>query len=542
MKQVIVFFLVMILLLPISFAIANIYSGDVITGTNKVLSDGTFGFTYEPDSKKAFVTTPTINMIVPLGDCRSNSAFKVCVKSADYYDKNVTTYVFYYKLGVDIYKLTGALSAATTMDINPLMPGQTAIITIKITNPTDFDATKVDYAEDFMPLTLKNIVGCDFDGSRLKWSGIIKANYFKTCTANAAAKDGGSFSFAGTLNFFDGFGPASQNTDTLSVTVKPKQLQVNQLADKYIEVNQPFYINVSLANINPDAMLHTLLTIDLPGSIVLLKRPEGFSTGISTFGKNFVLGVGSSASYSLYLKALTGGSAAIKQRFEYSVRDISDFAENFTVINAVEPKPIINFTVLYNPAIPGQTDVIIVKLANPSQSFGFTGIKANLNVPFSADLYGSLDKLAAQDSSAIISNQVVIPRNINFAALNNTLVMNLNLEYILNGAAKYINNSYMLKIDSSIDVTNASAQPTRGNYSAAAQPPANFTRKELFVPNVEIINESMPAKAPFNLFDRKILLMIGIIIFIIIGVPLIISKLKPKINKNPESNTQDKNK
>src|SRR3989338_3791803 len=101
-----------LLIIPIAFAETKIYSGNVMTDTEKAIEGGIFKFSYDEYANKVFVQTPTTNLIIDNGACKPNAVFKVCINRANFSYKNITTYQSYYELNVDIYKMTGSLTAA----------------------------------------------------------------------------------------------------------------------------------------------------------------------------------------------------------------------------------------------------------------------------------------------------------------------------------------------------------------------------------------------------------------------------------------------
>ena len=143
MKKLIIFFSILILLLPIATAETLIFSGKVITDTDKIINNGIFRFTYDDKNNKVFAQTPAGNLIVENGFCRLNSLFKVCINRANFSYKNITTYVYYYELDLNVYKLTGSLSAASKLTPNTLLQGESSEFIMTITNPTDFEITNI---------------------------------------------------------------------------------------------------------------------------------------------------------------------------------------------------------------------------------------------------------------------------------------------------------------------------------------------------------------------------------------------------------------
>src|SRR3989344_1456292 len=148
MKKSLMLLLIVFIIIPVAFAETSIFSDNVITDSYLNLAEGTFRFTYDAEGNQTFVVTPTINMIIQNGECKSNGVFKVCINSADYYDRNITTYITYYTIDADIYKQTGSLSATSTASFSTLLQKEPTSIKIIITNPTDLDVSKIIYAED----------------------------------------------------------------------------------------------------------------------------------------------------------------------------------------------------------------------------------------------------------------------------------------------------------------------------------------------------------------------------------------------------------
>src|SRR3989338_7508683 len=132
--------MLLMLFLPPAFAETEIFSGNIITDTNKNIENaGIFRLKYDEYANKVFVQTPTTNLIVDNGACKSNAVFKVCINRANFSYKNVTTYVFYYEVDTTIYKLVGGLSAPGKAAKTTLFQNEQTEFTITITNPTDFD-------------------------------------------------------------------------------------------------------------------------------------------------------------------------------------------------------------------------------------------------------------------------------------------------------------------------------------------------------------------------------------------------------------------
>ena len=249
MKKILVLF-VLLSFLPAAAAETQIFSGKILTGSDRDIDGNIFKFTYEPTSDKVFVQTPSTGLIVENGACKSNAVFRICINSANFSYKNVTTYVYYYEVDATIYKLTGSLSAAGKAASNSLLPGESTEFTITITNPTDFDISDIKFSYDLAPFLAINANGCELKENRLEWHGSLSSKYDRTCTATITAESEGTFNLAGNLSYFNSFETEKKNTATLQITVLPKQLRLVQSYDNYTEIKQPFYFNTSLQNIN----------------------------------------------------------------------------------------------------------------------------------------------------------------------------------------------------------------------------------------------------------------------------------------------------
>lgn len=365
------FLSVLILFLPLTFAETKIFSGNVITDTGKVVDGGTFRFTYDENANKVFVQTPSTGLIVENGACKSNNVFRVCINRANFSHKNITTYVYYYELNVDIYKLTGSLSAASKVALSTLLQGEATDITITLTNPTDFEITDILFNYNLINFTIKEAKGCTLDNSKMTWQGSLQPKYDKTCTATIIAEREGKYSLAGNLSYFNGFEKEQKNIDALAVTVLPKQLKVTQLIDKSIELQQPFYINLSLHNMHQSEDIEAYITITLPSHISLIKDKPAFNKEGRVMKQSLILKHGNIANYSLYLEAGSYGQETISYRYFYLVKGISDAIENSTFVDIAGFKPLIKSS---EP-----------KIQEPNATSNETAVQEPLQSPQAAD-------------------------------------------------------------------------------------------------------------------------------------------------------------
>ena len=338
--KLIIFLSILILFLPITFAETKIFSGNVITDTDKVIDGGIFRFTYDENTKKAFVQTPATGLIVENDACKSNAVFRVCLNRANFSHKNITTYVFYYELNVDIYKLTGSLSAITKSTLNTLLQGESTELTITITNPTDFDILNIVFNYDLTTFYIQEVKGCELNERQMKWNGSLKSKYDKTCTATIVAEKEGKYNLAGNLSYFNGFETEKKTTDALAITVLPKQLKISQFIDKNIEIKNPFYLNISLQNIHSSEDINALSTITLPSHVSLIKDKPAFEKSGRVLKSSSMLKPGAFLNFSLYMEKLSEGKEPINLRLEYTIKGINDVIENSTFVDIIGIQPV----------------------------------------------------------------------------------------------------------------------------------------------------------------------------------------------------------
>ena len=537
MKQIAIIFSFLILLLPISIAETQVFSGKVITGTDKIIDNKIFRFTYDDISNKTFIYNPMQNLIVEKGKCNSNNIYKICINDASYYDKNITTYVFYYQLDVTVYKLTGSLSTASKAASSILLPRESTDFTITITNPTDFDINNIKYMQDLSPFSILEVKGCARDGSQLSWQGSLNSKYSQTCTAKIAAEKGGSYSLAGSLNYFNSYEFENKSTDVVAITVLPKQLKLTKIADQNVEVRQPFYINVTLQNINNNERIELHETVELPENMALLKDVEGFFKESNALKLNSMLNPSSTISYSLYLKSSSESTAPLKDEIDYVIKGISDTIRNDTFVNPKEPKPIINLSSESYTLTPGQKFIVGAKLTNPSRIHQLTDIKAKLNVPYNDQVEQTLDKLLPGDFYSIISNTFIIPENSVIGDGNKTVMLNLTVEYKFYEAVKSLSKSLELKIKQA----NASSAAATKNLSQAApetKPKDVAVSKTQSGNKTKIEVTAITEKQKQSFFNKNVIVLITSIFITFILVVFIINRIRKR--KKTDTNLEEK--
>ncbi|MBS3105923.1 hypothetical protein J4234_06750 [Candidatus Woesearchaeota archaeon] len=335
-----IFILMLFLTLQIAYAETKMFSGTLITDTDKVIDGATFTFKYDENSQKAFVQTPTTALIVENGGCKSNDIFRICINRANFSYKNITTYVYYYEVDAIIYKLTGSLNTSSKSILSTLLQGESTELTVVLTNPTDFEITNIDFNYDLTPFYITEAKGCELNYRLMEWKGSLQSKYDKTCTATIIAEKEGKYSLSGNLSYFNGFETEKKATDALAITVLPKQLKVNQSIDKNIEIKKPFYLNISLQNIHPSEYVNSVATITLPGHVSLIKDTPAFEKNERVLKHGLFLKPNASIHYSLYMEKLSEGTEPISLKFAYSIKGINDVIENSTFVDVISAQEV----------------------------------------------------------------------------------------------------------------------------------------------------------------------------------------------------------
>ncbi len=531
MKKLMISLSILAFILPMAFAETQIFSGAVITGHDNVIDGSTFRFNYDEASNKTFVQTPAQSMIVKNGECNSNGVFKVCVSSASYYDRNITTYETYYQLTATISKLTGSVSAATASTNYNLLQGEMANITVTLSNPTDLDIKNIFYSEIFS-VAIINVDGCALKDNQISWSGPLQAGYKKTCTIGIIARQNGTYKMAGTMDYFNGFEKENKSTDTLAINVLPAQLAINQLVDYDIEILQPFYIKTTLQNINPAESMDTSVEINLPRNFILMNKMDGFSNDEGFLRSDFRLAHGSLFNYSLYLKADAESKIPIRQAINYKIKGLQYTINNDVFVKAPEPKPLINIILGSEPEY-GQEFIVIAKITNPSKFYELSDLKARLASQNNNLVEQQLKKLAPNESTVIISSTLSAPKKEDIQT--DTMQINLSIDYVFNDVQKSASKSLALKLKSG----NAAQSNATAIKENVQNPPTKIKEETLATANLSKNKESAAVKIekPKMQFLSRNALMYGmaalaaffIVFFIIAGV-----RKRKKFDRNLE--------
>ncbi|MBI1935593.1 hypothetical protein HYS31_04070 [Candidatus Woesearchaeota archaeon] len=545
MKRLTFFFLILLLFPAAAFAEILVFSGAVITGRDYEIDKKTFSFGYDESSSKVYVQNPYSNMIVPTGECRSNDIFKVCAANASYYDKNITTWVFFYKIDISVYKLTGSLETDTAISQATLLQNEPVDFSITIRNPTSFDVTGISYTEDLSPFTVIESTGCSLDGTIMSWQGSLKPNFEKKCSAKLYSGAGGSFILSGNLSYFNSYENEKISVDTASVSVLPEQLKVSRLVDSNVEVQQPFYMNMSLQNLHPSEKMRVVIAIEPPENFAILKKPYEMLLDKNSIKHIISLEHGSSYAYSLYLIGKSESKASIKQSFDYEIKGIRSILENYTFVQAAEPNPIINFT--SDPPQPaiGQSFNAYARLTNPSSIYSLKGIKAKINAPSNSLIEKSFSKLGPKEDF-LVSAPLSIPDDFDKASFE----IDVDVEYGFEDHTRSLSESYELKINSSKEPISpiqpvaepaAASQITNGANNSVQLGSQASTSSELQTNNAAEMQSEIPENGYSNLWKTALLgiLTFGIIVASVVAV-FRIRKKKKSIIPQEISSTQTK--
>ena len=547
MKHGIIFSLLFFLFLPLVFSETQIFSGKVRTDTDKSIENGLFRFVYEEISSKVFVQTPATNLIVDRGDCKSNSVYKVCINGVNFTYKNITNDHYYYDVDTTIYNIVGTLSSSIALSPMSVLQDEPAQFTVIISNPTDFDFTGVSYDVDLSKFFVSDVIGCDYENKHLMWKGTIKSKFDKICTGSLRAENDGTYKISGNLTYYNIFDVMKSNINTAAITVLPRQLKVVQLTDNYIEIGQPFFINATLQNINSDNKIDVHEVIELGDGMELIRKVYGLSRDYNVLTYDKTLEPGSSDDYSVYLKSSSPGLNVIKHKFDYTIKNIKYSFENYTYLNVIEPKPLINMTVYPENATSGGSFVVLVKIKNPSRISDITGIKAKLEVSYNGDVIQNMDKLKANQSYVILSNTFAVPKKEDLSHdLNNNINLNLNIYYdniYGNKAVAGLNKSLIItdiepiKQQNKTEQSNITSQNKTMQVNEATEPENNHNLNNNLTNILPSSSTTTTINKPIiidkeaqklSLFDKNNLIITSVFIIVFIALFIIYHIRKKK--------------
>ena len=548
MKKIIIFLLLFAVILHAVSAETGIFSGTVITGSEKTADGYTFSFEYDESANKAFATTPSTNLIIDNGACKSNDIFRICINSANFSHRNITTYKSYYELKVDIYKLTGSLSAVMEATSAKLLQQEQTNVTITITNPTNLDVTNIDFSFDQSNFSVIEAKGCTLSGGKASWKGSLKPNYDKECTVvMVAPQKDGTYSISGKLSYLNGFEKETKTVDSLLITVLPKQLKFigvvsNDTDFSKLEVGDSFYLNASIQNLNDLENLYMKATVFIPSNTILLKDLQFFDKNWDSLERKFVLKPRQFFNYSIYLKATGQGSSRLVNSFDYEIKNLKETVENSIMVESTEPKPIIELIPEYNSIVPGQKFIVVVKLSNPSRKYYFTQITSRLDVPFSDEITQKLEKLAPNQSYVIISKVFLLPMDSELQG--NELKITMNTEYTLGEASKLINASVNIAVNRTEKGSSAPESTPDLNEVAEKNPEFNEAQQQANAEPKTDSSQSAETQTPLEIKDSitsartgfsspKIWVILASIFALLFVVPALIYNARKKLAQPP---------
>ncbi len=405
-----------------------------------------FRFNYDEGSNMIFAKTPTTNMLIENGACKQNDVFRICITKANYTDKNITTWVFYYTLGVDIYKLTGSLTDEPTLTKNKIYQGERTSFTMKIENPTDFEISGIDFTINLSTLNFGELRGCTLNETQMIWrNGVLKPRHDKLCTIELFGFNEGKYPFSGIVRYYNGLEKEEIKTTSIELEVLPKQLDADQFIDSNVEINMPFHFNISVQNINLEQRLETTMQLDFPAGLHVLEYPDDLvkDAGQYRMARQFEPNTGKN--YSFHLVANSKESMPVKSRITYYVGNIYDVIENSTYIDPLEPAPLIEFIPETIEPDFDQKFVFLAKIRNPSIYYTLKKIKGTLDAPYNGKFYGETGSLSPNGSYSIISQTLVFPNDLK-DVIKNDIEVRLDIDYEFENALKSTSKSMTLKL------------------------------------------------------------------------------------------------
>ena len=545
MRRLIIFAFLWSIIIPAAIAETEIFKGSVITNSDLVVGQSTFKVNYDEKSNKVLVQTPAVSMIIDNGDCKSNDMFRICILGANFSDRNITTYISYYKVDLQIFQLTGKIVADRKNSMDTMLPGQQSVFTITLKNPTDFPITKISYSDDLSPFNVLQVNGCSLNGNVMYWKGSIAPKYDKTCTALIAAVRQGSFSLSANISYFNSYETINETEKPVLIKVLPKQINATYKMDAIIEAGTPFHFNISLKNVNPDEKIDYSATVELPKTIELLKDAPGFLKTGNILKQVSVLEPGSTKNFSIYLVAKTNSNDSIKVSYDYTIDSVKDLINDELYPNPIEPEPLINMTGESDVLAEGQKFVAQVKILNPSKFSEFKDIRATMEMGINK-IVEKLDVLKPNEDYTIISNVLIVPENLDFGnSSNKTINIKLCLEFKLNGNLKLIRKSYSLVIQrksqfKSLNQTGASnaVNVTNNTIKIQLTESKNQSQIQIKAAPASGTKEPNPIK---NKLNKLVLVGVFVIILVVIVLAVVlINRKKGEGNiEEPTHNIQD---
>ncbi|MEK6946590.1 MAG: hypothetical protein AABX32_03200, partial [Nanoarchaeota archaeon] len=315
--------------------------------------------------------------------------------------------------------------------------------------------------------------------------------------------------------------------------------------DSKSEMDKPFYINLSLSNINPDQSLDVSMSIYLSNNFVVVKKTAELAKSGNELGYSARMQPGKIANFSMYLKPTSGGNFSISKKFIYTIKNMQDTIENATYISVLDPAPVIDLASEYGEVSPGQRFIVSAKLTNPSAIYTLEDMQAKLSIPYLDGVSQNLKQLGPNESYTIISNTFTLP---DAGYPQDYLKINLEVAYTLKDIQRTLNKFIEVKIKQKNEVNNsvssnnltASTAQTQAatqqnqNSSVSSQQAQQSAPPAPVTPQTQVTEEKLNLPKPkLDFSDRGVLIIIGVLFALLFIVPSVIYKIKKNRKQNP---------
>ena len=390
----------------------EVFSGEVYTGRESAIDNYNWSFLYDLQSQKAFVDLPFSSIIISKGSCDTRDAYRICIDYANFSSRDYTSYVDTYALGIRVFKITPEISVNSTLSPGTLLQGEQGIVKVIIDNPSNFEASNIDYKEDFSKFEIKEMHGCENINGIIQWKGSLKLQYSKECSFKIRAYEKLSIQSKANLIYNDGFSVITAQSPVLGITVKEKQLKAAAGKSSWIEPKIPFQYNLTLENLNEEEEISAHLISLFPGYVKIKKKPEEFWVSGSELLGNVKLKKEEKKVFTFTLESDSGGSEQVRHKLEYTIKNLDDKIELQDSIGILDLKPEISLILSNHSPNPNEKVIFIADIKNPSRRHDFTELKAELASEFIEPIVNELKTLKSNQSYRILSNTMVAPGDI----------------------------------------------------------------------------------------------------------------------------------
>ena len=292
-----------ILIIPAAFSEEMLFSGKVLTDSNILTKGESFRFYYDESSQKIFAQNPNINLIVDLYGCKLNSKYKICINSANFSYRNLTTYKNYYEIYVEVYKLEYGINFSSIY-VEKMLQNENQRFTFNFLNPTTKYVENLSISLKILNFTVNDVKGCEFDGDYILWRGMLSPSDYKSCSMGLISQSKGAFSIIGNASYTIGADKIENKINLATIEVLSDQLLAGLNANSRADVGEIFYFNVSVKNINPNEDMDVIAKILFPKEAYFVNsKPHYFDLGANALKDSFVLQPGKSKNYSFMLKS-----------------------------------------------------------------------------------------------------------------------------------------------------------------------------------------------------------------------------------------------